>query len=117
MKKSNKKILKEIGKISLTTLVLFIAIAIWANSGSEPEVTTPKYNNSYMQEVRSEYMGGCTEGDNSVYIQDYCTCSFDYLKLTMGDSQFIRELISYEETNEMSSYLDSSMDDAIDYCL
>ena len=123
MNKSSKDILKEFGKVALVIMATLFILGIWANWDSEPEVSvapiaTPAYNNSYMQDIRSAYMGGCTEGyGNDKFVNEYCTCSFDYIKLDLGDSLLIKEFVKFGETDIMPTNLEESMNDAVEYCL
>ena len=105
MNKSQKKTLKEIGKVALIALTTLFAIGIWASWDSEPE-----YSGDFSQTIRSNFMSECN-ADGNYY--SYCNCTFNYIDSRTTNSGWVELEFDYARTEEAPLI----MEEAIIHCI
>ena len=95
-------------------VLLIILISLVPEQETIPEVTTPEVTTSVVQQdvYKEEYMMGCVN-DPTYY--DYCECTYDYLKLTIGVEGIVRLGLEIEDPDDVFSFPEE-FKDAIIYC-
>lgn len=95
-------------------VLLIIILLLMPEQETSPEVTIPEVTTNVVQRdySKEEYMKGCV-GDPTYY--DYCECTYNYLKLTIGVEGIVRLGLEIEDPDDVASFPEE-FKDAIIYC-
>ena len=103
-------------KVLVFILGIIIAIAA-INLGVyvADKITGPKvvYTDTQVAEFKATYLEGCTGVSNNGSLNNYCSCTYDYVVDNYGTTKFIDLSIQYAQDNK----LPKELVDAADACM
>lgn len=97
--------------VAILVVGLLIASAIFFGNKQEVVVEENEAYQTLQAEYKSNFIGGCIDGDTATYQE--CACSYDFAVETYGFDGFVEIALEYVKTDELP---DELIDTLVDEC-